>query len=95
MTNQYLSDQTNSILSSYGVKKAAVFGSYARNTQTNESDIDILVELGRKMSLLDFVGLKLDLEDKLNKKVDLVQYKTLKPSIKDFILKDQSVFYQA
>jgi len=95
MTNQYLSDQTNSILSSYGVKKAAVFGSYARNTQTDESDIDILVELGKKMSLLDFVGLKLELEDKLNKKVDLVQYKTLKPSIKDFILKDQLVFYQA
>jgi len=95
MTNQYLSDQTNSILSSYGVKKAAVFGSYAKNTQTDESDIDILVELGKKMSLLDFVGLKLELEDKLNKKVDLVQYKTLKPSIKDFILKDQLVFYQA
>lgn len=94
MTNQYLSDQTSSILSSYGVKKAAVFGSYARNTQTDKSDIDILVELGKKMSLLDFVGLKLDLEDKLNKKVDLVQYKTLKPSIKDYILKDQSVFYK-
>ncbi|MBU0579466.1 nucleotidyltransferase family protein [Patescibacteria group bacterium] len=95
MTNQYLHDQTNSILFSYGVKKAAVFGSYARGSQTDESDIDILVELGKKMSLLDFVGLKLDLEDKLNKKVDLLQYKTLKPSIKDFILKDQLVFYQA
>lgn len=95
MIDQYLNDQTNSVLSSYGVKRAAVFGSYARRSQTNKSDIDILVELGEKMSLLDFVGLKLDLEDKLKKSVDLVQYKTLKPSIKDFILKDQLVFYQS
>ncbi len=95
MTNQYLNDKTNSILSSYGVKKATVFGSYARGSENNESDIDIIVELGKKMSLLDFVGLKLDLEDKLKRKVDLVQFKTLKPSIKDFVLKDQSIFYQA
>ena len=63
MTNQYLHNQTTDVLSSYGVKKAAIFGSHARGTQKKGSDIDILVELGESMSLLDFVGLKLDLED--------------------------------
>lgn len=94
MTNQDLHLKTKSILSSYGVKKAAVFGSYARGTHKKESDIDILVELGKAMSLLDFVGLKLDLEDKLGSKVDLVQYKTIKPSLRDYILRDETVFYQ-
>jgi len=72
-----------------------VFGSYARGDNKDDSDIDILVQLGKSMSLFDFVGLKLDLEDKLGTKVDLVQYKTIKPSIKDYILKDEVIFYQA
>ncbi|MDA1079611.1 MAG: nucleotidyltransferase family protein [bacterium] len=89
-----LSDQTSSIFSQYGVKKAAVFGSQVRGTETKSSDIDILVELGKEMSLLDFVGLKLDLEDKLGKKVDLVQYKQIKNSLKPYILGTEQVFYQ-
>ncbi|OGK14393.1 hypothetical protein A3A93_00390 [Candidatus Roizmanbacteria bacterium RIFCSPLOWO2_01_FULL_38_12] len=83
------------MFSQYGIKKAAVFGSYARGDNKDDSDIDILVQLGKSMSLFDFVGLKLDLEDKLGTKVDLVQYKTIKPSIKDYILKDEVIFYQA
>jgi len=93
MDTQDLYQKTSKILSSYGVKKAALFGSYARNTQSKSSDVDILVELGKKMSLMDYVGLKLDLEDAINKKVDLVQYKKIKPSLKTYILKDESVFY--
>lgn len=96
MKIQNIADKTKDILASYGVKKAALFGSYARSEQTPESDIDILVELGdKKLSLLDFVGLKLDLEDSLGKKVDLVQYKTIKPALKSYILSDESVFYIA
>ena len=94
MISQDLHDRASSMLSSYGVKKAAVFGSHARGSQKTDSDIDILDDLVEKMSLLDFVGLKLDLEDKLNKNVDLVQYKTIKPSIKKFILQDELLFFE-
>ena len=95
MQTNNLYQNTKDIFSQYGVKKAAVFGSYARGDNKDDSDIDILVQLGKSMSLFDFVGLKLDLEDKLGTKVDLVQYKTIKPSIKDYILKDEVIFYQA
>jgi predicted nucleotidyltransferase len=96
MKVQDIAQKASSILESNGVKKAALFGSYSRGTQNSDSDsdIDILVELGKRMSLLDYVGLKLDLEDSLGKKVDLVQYKTIKPSLRKFILKDEKVFYQ-
>ncbi|HRN70539.1 MAG TPA: nucleotidyltransferase family protein [Candidatus Woesebacteria bacterium] len=95
MNIQNITNKTSHILSSYGVRKAALFGSYARNQQNLKSDIDILVELGDKeLSLLDFIGLKLDLEDSLGKKVDVVQYKTLKPSLRSYILKDEHIFYQ-
>jgi len=81
-------------MNNFGVKKAALFGSYARGQQNQKSDYDILVELGKKMSLLDFIGLKQDLEAVLGKKVDLVQYKKIKPSLKESILGSERVFFQ-
>lgn len=86
--------KTSDIFSSYGVTKAALFGSNARGEQGDESDIDILVELGKDLSLFDYVGLKLDLEDRLGTSVDLVQYKMVKPSLKKYILGSEKVFYQ-
>jgi predicted nucleotidyltransferase len=77
------------ILLDHGIKKAGIFGSYVRNEAKEDSDIDILVEIDADISLLDFVGIKLEIEDKLNKKVDLVEYKTLKPRIKDRILSEE------
>lgn len=78
------------ILRKNKVVKAGIAGSYARGEQKRNSDIDILVEIDNfKMSLLDFIGLKLDLEEALGKKVDLVEYKAIKPEIKNNILKDE------
>lgn len=71
------------------VKKAALFGSYVTGENTEESDIDILVDLPDHATLIDLVGLKFELEDKLKKKVDIVEYAGLKPRIKDSILQQQ------
>lgn len=79
------------ILKKYGIKKAGIFGSYVRGENKKGSDIDILVEIPKNMkfSLLDFVGLKLELEDTLGKKVDLVEYVTIKPRIRNTILNEE------
>lgn len=77
------------ILKEAGVTRSSIFGSYAREEETKDSDIDFLVELPSGKSLLDFVELKLDLEDVLQKKVDLVEYDMVKPRIKDGILGEQ------
>jgi len=77
------------ILKHYGVKRAAIFGSFVRGKAKKTSDIDILVEIEKDISLLDFVGLKLEIEEAIGKKVDLVEYKTIKPLIKERILKEQ------
>ena len=81
------------VLKKYNILRAGIFGSYAVNCATNRSDIDLLVELGNKMSLLDFIGIKLELEDLLEKKVDMVEYKTIKPVIKDRILQQEIRIY--
>jgi len=77
------------ILRRYGVKKAGIFGSVVRGEATQKSDIDILVEIERDISLLDFVRLQLEIEEVLGRKVDLGEYDTIKPLIKDTILKEQ------
>ncbi len=79
------------ILQGYGVRRVGLFGSCVRGEMTSDSDIDMLVEIGRDISLLDFVGLKLELEDALNRKVDLVEYSTIKPLLRESILTGQEI----
>ena len=79
------------ILQDYGVEKVALFGSCVRDEMEEDSDIDILVEIKKDISLLDFVGLKQKIEEALGRKVDLVEYDTLKPLLRERILKEQVV----
>jgi len=75
----------------FHVKKIGLFGSYARGEQTDESDIDILVEFSKPVGF-EFIELKFFLEDLLDKKVDLVTPNALKLQIKERIMKE--VIYQ-
>lgn len=77
------------ILQQNGIRRAAFFGSIVRGEMTDESDIDILVEFEGHKSLLDLAGLKLDLEDALERRVDLLTYRSLHPMLKDRILAEQ------
>ncbi len=81
------------ILRKYGVKRASIFGSAVRGEMKESSDIDILVEIEKDISLLDFVALKLELEETLGRKVDLVELDTIKPRLRERILKEQVVIY--
>jgi hypothetical protein len=77
------------ILKRYGVKRAAVFGSLVRGEDTETSDIDILVDLPKKASLLDLAGLKIDLEELLGREVDVITYDSINPLLKDRILSEE------
>lgn len=77
------------ILKQAGVTRSSLFGSYVRGEQTKDSDIDILVDFPKGKSLFDFVGLELRLEEALGTKVDLVEYETIKPRLKSYILSSQ------
>ena len=79
------------ILQRYGVKRIGLFGSCVREEMKEDSDVDILVEIEKDISLLDFVGLKLEVEEALGKKVDLVEYDTIKPLLRERILSEQVV----
>ena len=77
------------ILKKYGVKRASLFGSVVRGEERRGSDIDILVEFEEGRSLLDLSGLKIELEELLERKVDVLTYKSLHPLLKNKILAEQ------
>lgn len=77
------------ILKKHNATRAGIFGSYARGDFKKNSDVDILVEVDNNIGLLDFIGIKLELEKKLKKKVDLVEYSLIREEIKNSVLNNE------
>jgi len=90
---------TNKILPAlkkYPIARAGLFGSVVRGDNNVDSDIDILVEFlpSASLSLFDITGIKLELEQLLGNKVDLVQYKNIKPLLKPYIIPSEVRIYK-
>jgi len=72
----------------YKVRDIGLFGSFVRSQESEESDVDILVEFEQGADLLDLVGLGDFLEEKLGRKVDLVTKRALRPEIRDRVIRE-------
>ncbi|MBC3785427.1 nucleotidyltransferase family protein [Spirosoma utsteinense] len=85
--SQYLEDKP--------VVRAYIFGSYARGEASALSDLDLMLELDYRQPIgLQFIGMKYDLEDQLNKPVDLVSINAVSPRIRPFIDQDKQLIYE-
>lgn len=62
------------LVKKYHINKIGLFGSYAKNMQRKDSDIDIVIEL-KKQDLFDMIGIKQDLEELFHRRVDIVSYR--------------------
>ena len=77
------------------VLKAWVFGSYARGEETEDSDVDILVDLDYSQPVgLEFVQMQLDLQSLLKKSIDLVSSRGVSKYIKPYIDTDKKLLYE-
>lgn len=90
---QSIQEQLLPVLKRHNVVRSSLFGSFVRGEAGPESDIDILVDLPKEKSLFDFIGLKMDLEKTLNKKVDLLTFSSLSPRLKNIVEKEQVPVY--
>lgn len=86
---QQIKDVIIPILKQAGVGRSSIFGSFVRGETTPESDIDILVDLPKGKSLFDLVELKLQLEEALQKKVDVLTYRSISPFLADVIKREE------
>ena len=78
----------------FGVKKLALFGSYARGEQKVNSDIDFLIEKGTIRDLFWFGGFINALEDNLGVRVDVLTYDSLRDSLIAEAVEDEVVLYE-
>lgn len=81
-----LNDLKPTLFKEYSVKNIGLFGSFSNNTNSNESDIDLLVELEKPIGW-KFFSLEIYLENIFGRKIDLVTKNALREQIRDKILK--------
>lgn len=91
----YLKEHKKEMKDKYSVKKIALFGSYARDVASKNSDIDLLVDFKETPDLLTFIELEEVLSKSLQKNVDLVPRRKLKKAIKDQVLKEAIAVWNA
>ncbi|MDR2626517.1 MAG: nucleotidyltransferase domain-containing protein [Dysgonamonadaceae bacterium] len=93
---QAIVNKLKAFFPAYPVEKAWIFGSYARGEETRTSDIDLLVRFDKDahLSLFDYIGIKLDLEDTLRKKVDLVEKGYLRRWAQESAERDKILIYE-
>lgn len=82
------------IASSYGVKRIYLFGSYAKGTANEESDVDLLVEKGRPMSLLKLSGMRQMVQEALHLPVDLITTTGVGEDFRKEIAKTEILLYE-
>ena len=76
-------------ITSLGVKKLGLFGSFVRNEQKKDSDVDLLVEFDPKKKNFDnFMNLAFLFEELFHRKVEVVTSESLSPYLKPYILKE-------
>ena len=88
-------DQLIEICRKNDVAMIGVFGSAARGEAAGQSDIDLLVEFAKRKSLLALVKLERELSAALGRKVDLVTEAAISPYLREGILRELQVIYEA
>ncbi len=96
LTKEDILDQirkNEEILKRYGVRKISIFGSYSRDEQREDSDIDIIVEFEEgKKSFDNFISLSFFFEDLFKKRVDLLTPESISPYIRPYV--NEEIIYE-
>ena len=81
------------LLKDRGASKVAVFGSYVKNMENPDSDLDVIVEFSKRKTLLELVRIEREVSEALGIKVDLLTEKSISPYMIDSIKNEMRVIY--
>lgn len=95
MELQEIKKRATPIFERYGIAHASVFGSASRGESTPKSDIDILVKLGTKMDLVQYIQFREALAVSLGKNVDVVTESGVSPYLRQYIVSDLQSIYES
>lgn len=94
MNTQEITKKVSPVLRKYGIRHAAVFGSVARGTSRPESDIDLLVKLGKPMGMFIYMRLLRELEHTLGRSVDIVTDTSINKFVRPYIIPELKTVYE-
>ena len=86
--------QLQPIAKQYGIRKVFLFGSYAKGTQTADSDVDLLIEKGAPLSLLQLSGFLQDASEALGMDVDVVTTAGMEDALREAIRGTEVLIYE-
>ena len=89
-----IKDKITPIAKEYGIKKIFLFGSYAKGTANEKSDVDLLIESGRRMTFITLSGLRQDVCESLKLPVDIVTTNSLDRDFEDSIRESEVLLYE-
>ena len=90
----WIREKTTPIAIRYGLKRLYLFGSYAKGTATEASDIDLLFEKGDRITLLGVSGMLQEFRESLGVSVDLVSANSLEPSFSEEVKNTEVLLYE-
>ena len=88
MELSHLKKQITDVLRKYPVSKAALFGSFSKGEENKHSDIDILIESSKPITLFQILKIEKDIESVTKRKADIVEYSAIKSSIRKNVPKE-------
>ena len=96
MSTQVMTQQIADYIKTQPVLKAWLFGSFARGEEQEDSDVDLLVKFDRSIpiGLFAFARMHRELEERVGRKVDLVEEGTLRPAVQKTANRDMKVIYE-
>ena len=94
MSTQAMTQKIAEYFKTQPVLKAWLFGSFARGEQREDSDVDILIVPDKMVGLFKLSGMKLDLQDILHLRVDLVTEKGLLQFARETVDRDKILIYE-
>jgi len=87
-------DDLLSLFKEQGVSYLGLFGSFARGEETQQSDIDLMIDFDDTKSLFDLADIKIKLQERLGRKVELSMRGHIKESLKSYINRDLITVYE-
>lgn len=93
LTIEQIKSAVSQVGKKYGIKNACLFGSYAKGSATENSDVDLLIDLGEIEDYMTYEDMRLSLVDMLGKEVDIVTTDAVRPRFFELIKNDRVPVY--